>query len=130
MRSIAFTLPFALPSLNQVLSQRHWASRKDSRNDMIKQVLAAMGGSHWIPRPPFAKARVIVTRHSAGVLDDENLYGSAKRLRDVLCLHSKTHPGGLGIIEDDAPSKCELVVTQQKASRKEGFTVVRVEEIA
>lgn len=134
MRSLAFVLPVPLPSLNE-LKRQQWSRARQKRPDneqaaLAWDVMAAIGGPHWFPLPPFAKARVSVVRHSAGTLDYENLVGACKPLRDVLCVKSRTHPYGLGIIEDDAESKCELIVTQQRASRGEGFTAVRVEELA
>lgn len=128
-RSIAFVLPMALPSLN-VRLRTHWAKASREQAELAWNVMAAMGGPHWIPHPPFAKARVTVVRHSAGSLDPDSLAGHVKPLLDVLCAHSRVHPVGLGVIEDDAPAKCELVVTQQRAARGEAFTAVRVEELA
>lgn len=127
-RSVAFVLPRVLPSLNVMLNQ-HWAKRLREKTTLAHEVMAAMSGSRHFPRPPFAKARITIVRHGPNALDIDGLYGSCKPLLDVLCVSSKVHPTGLGIIEDDAPSKCELIVTQQHASRGEAFTVVRVEEL-
>ena len=129
LRSVAFVLPLALPSLNE-RQRSHWRELGRQQQRLSQEVMAALGGPHWFPRPPFAKARVTVVRHSAGSLDPDSLYGCNKPLLDVLCRPSKIHPCGLGIIEDDAPSKCELVVSQQKSSRGDQFTAVRVEELA
>lgn len=129
MRSMAFVLPIALPSLNKTISQ-HWSRRGKQREYLLLEVIGAIGGTRHLPRPPFAKARISICRHSSGTLDSDNLAGAHKGLVDLLCVRSRVHPLGLGIIEDDAPSKCELVLTQQKASRGEAFTAVRVEELA
>lgn len=129
MRSLAFVLPRVLPSLNTRL-RTHWAKAAHEQAELAWDVMASMGGPHWFPRPPFAKARISVVRHSAGQLDADNLAASCKPLLDVLCVNSRIHPNGLGIIEDDAPAKCELVVTQQRASRGKAFTAVRIEELA
>ena len=129
MRSLAFVLPRVLPSLNQRL-RTHWAKAGREQAALAWDVTAAIGGPHWFPRPPFGKARVSVVRNSAGALDPDSLAGHVKPLLDVLCVNSRVHPNGLGIIEDDAPDKCELIVTQHRASRGEGFTAVRIEELA
>ena len=129
MRSLAFVLPVVLPSLNTRL-RTHWAKARREQAALAWDVMVAIGGPHWLPRPPFPKARISVVRNSAGALDADNLAASCKPLCDVLCVNSRVHPHGLGIIEDDAPDKCTLIVTQQRTSRGEGFTAVRIEELA
>jgi hypothetical protein len=129
VRSVAFVIPMVLPSLNEML-RLHWAERKRRQEKLAQEVMVALSGPRHFPRPPFANAKVTVVRHSAGALDADNLTASCKPLCDVLCVNSPTHPSGLGIIEDDAPGKCELHVMQQRAGRGAGFTAVRVDELA
>lgn len=129
MRSVAFTLPFVLPSLNTML-RTHWSKRQKHQEWLSQEVMVGLGGPRHFPRPPFSVARVTVVRGSAGALDTDGCYASVKPLLDVLCVNSRTHPVGLGIIEDDTPARCHLVVSQQHAARKEQFTAVRVEELA
>src|SRR5690349_21442341 len=102
MRSIAFVLPLVLPSLNTMLRQ-HWSKRRQHRNDLVLEVIVAIGGPRYLPRKPFAKARVSIVRHSPRPLDTDGAYASVKNLVDVMCAESSAHPYGLGIIEDDAP---------------------------
>ena len=111
MRTLSFTLPFALSSGN-VLLRTHWAKRRRMQQNVALQVIVALGGTRHIPRPPLGRVRLIVTRHSQRMLDVDNLASSVKHLADVLCPPSARHPCGLGIITDDAPSLCHLVVEQ------------------
>jgi hypothetical protein len=126
MRELFFTLPFALPSLN-VRDRQHWATRGRQKKRLAQEVMAAIGGPRHYPRPPFASARVTVWRHSPGALDADNLAASCKPLLDVLCSASPRHPGGLGIIQDDAPGVLQLVMHQQQAPRGTQFTRVWIE---
>ncbi|MDU7524537.1 MAG: hypothetical protein E7K72_24735 [Roseomonas mucosa] len=78
-----------------------------------------------------------ITRHGKGELDRDNLYGGVKVLLDVLrpmTYDAKTgkalHKRGLGVIRDDRPELCELVVEQVKIGRKDApRTVIVVEEM-
>lgn len=127
VREITFTLPLALPSLNVAL-RTHWSQRRNYQRMLANEVMAAVGGPRHYPRPPFARARVLVVRHSAGQLDADNLAASCKSLLDVLCVNSPTHPFGLGFIEDDSSARVDLVVTQQGA--RKAMTAVRLIEVA
>lgn len=128
MREIVFVLPFALTSLN-VRDRQHWAERHRAQDQLHLEILAAIGGSRYLPRPPFARARVTVSRHSAGRLDTDNAHAACKGLLDILCIRSRTHPLGLGIITDDNPGDCELHVQQGVAPPGQASTAVRVEEL-
>lgn len=78
-----------------------------------------------------AKARLTVERHSVGICDDDGLRGSVKDICDLLCLPSKRHPYGLGVITDDGPSFCEQIIRAVKVSRRsEQRTVVTIEAVA
>lgn len=123
---IAFVLPFALKSLN-IRQRTHWAELSRERKRLIMEVMVAIGGPRYFPRPPFAKARVTVVRSSAGQLDPDNLVASCKPLLDALCVASNRHPGSLGIIEDDNAKQCVLVLKQDSAPRGDGATSVLVE---
>jgi Holliday junction resolvase RusA-like endonuclease len=125
--TISFTLPRILPLLNVQLRQ-HWAKRQRNQKKLAWEVKAAIGTLPWAP---FARARVTVERCSVGVPDTDNLVASCKALMDVLCVYSKRHPFGLGIIADDSPGVCELIVRAVKvARRKEQRTTVTVEALA
>lgn len=129
MRELLFTLPFALPSLN-VRDRQHWAVRSRQKRDLAREVMVAIGGPRHYPRPPFAIARVTVWRHSANLLDPDNLPSSCKNLLDVLRAPvPKSNPHGLGIIADDNPNCLDLIVRQIKAPRGSQFTRVHVARI-
>lgn len=127
-REIAFTLPFALASLN-VRQRTHWAELHAEQQRMGQEVMAAIGGPRYYPRPAFERARVTVLRLSAGQLDPDNLAAACKPLLDALCMRSPRHPTGQGIIIDDASDRIELVVRQGDAGRGDGATMVRVEDL-
>jgi hypothetical protein len=126
MRSIEFTLPFALESLNVRDRKSHWERSRDKQN-MSWHIMAAIGGPAHYPRPPFRKVRITVNRASAKMLDPDNLVGSVKNLADCLCQKSDTHPTGVGIIMDDSPDLLELTVTQSNARPLWGHTDVKIE---
>jgi hypothetical protein len=130
-REISFALPLLLPSLNTALRQ-HWAERERAQKALNLEVLAAIGGSRYIPRPPFARARVTVVRISTGALDPDGAAGSTKSLLDVLKLHDdKRNPLGLSVIQGDEPNRLELIVRQQHAETHAAQqTLVRVEELS
>jgi hypothetical protein len=127
LRVVAFTLPFALPSLNQTL-RTHWAKRGRQRDKLAWEIMAQLGGPAHFPRPMFERCRVTVTRHGTKLLDHDNLAGSCKLLVDSLCAPSKRHPMGLGIIVDDTPERCELIAKQDKRTNAPA-TIVLVEEL-
>lgn len=127
-RELAFVLPFALPSLN-VRDRRHRYQHGSDKKQMNLEVLAAIGGSRYLPRPPFNKCRVTVVRCSSQRLDPDGLGAVCKNLLDVLCLQSLVHPSGLGIIVDDNPKLLTLVVEQSTAAPGKGSTAVRVESL-
>lgn len=127
-REHVFTLPFALESLN-TRDRKHFGERHRAQDQMKLEVLAAIGGTRDLPRPPFARARVTVVRCSAGQLDPDNAYAACKGLLDVLCVQSVVHPHGLGIIADDSPRHLDLIVRQTGADRGDGSTLVWVEEL-
>ena len=127
---ILFHLSFLLPSLNVMLRQ-HWATRHDLIVRLNQEVMVGVGGPAHFPRPPFERARITVTRHSVGVLDDENLAASLKCLVDVLkAYHFKRNPLGLGFIVDDDPAHCQQVPRQiAEKHRTAQRTIVVVEEL-
>lgn len=127
-REIAFQIPFALDSLN-IRDRKHFGQKHRDQDRLKMEVIAALGGTRYLPRPPFARARVTVVRCSAGQLDADNAVASVKPLLDVLCVASGVHRHGVGIIEDDSPRHIDLVVKQSDARRGEATTLVRVVEL-
>jgi len=127
-REVCFALKFALDSLN-VRDRKHFGQKHRDQDRLKMEVIAALGGTRYLPRPPFARARVTVVRCSAGQLDPDGLPATCKGLIDVLCIASPVHPHGIGIIEDDSPRHIELIVRQDGAARGEAMTLVRVVEL-
>ena len=92
-----------------------------------------MRGKEWSQVGPkgILHAKVTIERHSAGVLDVDNLYGGVKALLDCLRPIS-SNPYGLGLIQDDKPITgkkpgIELIVRQVKSTRAGACTVVTIE---
>lgn len=120
MNEIAFSLPFALESLNVRDRKSHWQRSRDKRR-LFLEVLAAIGGNRHFPHPAWRHVRVTVVRCSAGRLDTDNLYSSFKGLGDVL--------KQLNIIEDDRSEWLTLEMTQSDAAPGQGATCVRIEHL-
>jgi hypothetical protein len=129
MREIAFVLPFALDSLN-VRDRKHFAQRHRDQDRLRLEVIAALGGTRYLPRPAFARARITVIRQSPGSLDPDGLPATVKGLVDILCVSSAVHPHGLGVIEDDSARHIDLAVRQEQCARGSAATTVLVEELA
>lgn len=127
-RALEFVLPFALPSLN-VRDRRHRYQHGSDKKTLNLEVLAAIGGPRHKPFPPWPRVRVTIIRCSAGQLDRDNLWGSAKNLCDVLCVQSPRHPTGLGICLDDTEAAMDLRISQSSAPPGAGSTIVRIEPI-
>lgn len=125
MKEIVFSLPFLLQTLNERDRTNRWQKGRDKKA-LNLEVMAAIGGPRYFPRPPIRKATIVITRCSSGRVDPDNLAASAKNLLDVLCVRSGIHPSGLSIIEDDNPRNIELVTNQTKAAPGEGVTLVRI----
>lgn len=119
---LSFTLPFALKGLN-ARQRMHWAARKRERDDMKNQVIAAIGGTRYLPfkHMPIEFATIDVCRYSWKPLDPDNLRATVKPLLDVLCVQSATHPCGLNIIADD--DEKHLAVTWRQERGKPATTV-------
>ena len=118
MSEIAFTLPFALPSLN-VRDRQHWSKRRKLKQWMHLEVLLAIKCQR--PSSPWRHVKVTVERCSSGCLDTDNCYGSFKPLGDVL--------KNIGIIEDDRSDWLTLEMKQSRAAPGEGQTIVRIEHV-
>ncbi|GBR03923.1 hypothetical protein [Acetobacter oeni] len=112
--------------------RKHYRVRSENKRKTSVQIAALIGGR---PPEPFEKARVTVTRFSIGVPDHDNLVGSVKDLCDCMTTPSLMANGkvrnkfGIGLIRDDSPVHCELVVLGVKCRRAEQRTEVVIEEI-
>ncbi|GAA4475528.1 RusA family crossover junction endodeoxyribonuclease [Gluconacetobacter asukensis] len=133
MREITFTLARPTPVLNVLMRQNRW-DRARNKRALGREIAAALGGR--LPAQPFERARVTVTRFSVGVPDTDNAVGGLKDTLDVLTTPWVTPKGqrrnkfGIGLIRDDDPSRCEVVVQCVKCRAAEQRTEVVIEEIA
>lgn len=125
---LRFELPVALPSLN-IRDRQHWAHRHKASDDLWWLVVEGLRTQRFDPGLPLKRARMTVTRYSAGMLDADNAVAACKSLLDILCVKSRVHPNGLSIITDDDPAHCELVVKQERAPRGKQKTGVVIEEL-
>lgn len=132
MNRIHFILPYALklPNAEGIPSTRAWgaAKIKKSRSEMAWEIAAALSGVR--PAKPMKYSRVQIFRHSFGVPDRDNLYTACKGLLDVLQPATGKRLFGLGLIENDCPSRCEVRPFDIKSPRLyEQFTRVIITEI-
>lgn len=95
---------------------------------MAWEIKLALGDK--IPPAPIKRARIRYERHSSGVLDYENLVGSAKRLLDILQPASRRCPAGLGVIAGDDPQHLDAEYVAVLIRRVDPpKTVVKIEDI-
>ncbi|GJI97018.1 hypothetical protein RugamoR57_37360 [Duganella caerulea] len=129
-RTLVFTLtlPDATPS-NNVIKQLHYRVYKKLREQWRAWVLEQLGGV--LPAVPLELSDMEIERHSAGLLDWDNVYGGLKPLLDCLVCASDRNPDGLGLIRDDNPKNMPSApaVTQLPAKRGAGRTVVRIYDL-
>ncbi len=116
---IRFLLNKLTPSLN-VTDRQHWAAKKKERNHWASLILGKIR-QHDIQKAT-GKRRLTITRVNTRLLDNDNLYGGAKGLVDELRL--------FGLVIDDKPEFCELIVQQEKcANGLSPHTVVCLEDL-
>lgn len=132
MMQIVFNLPYALvlPNRRGIASSRLAGAGKvrKEREQMAWEIAATLAG--FRPRAPLKYVRVQVFRHSTGVPDTDNLYAACKPLLDVLQPATDRRVYGLGIIDNDKPSKCELrAFDAPLQTRQLPFTRVIITEI-
>lgn len=112
------------PGLN-VMLRRHFQARVRDKRDWSARILhaARVAGHHMDSIKATGKRRVTIERHERGQgLDPDGLYGGAKDLLDSIVKH--------GLLIDDKPKFCELVMTQHalpKGSKK--HLVITLQEI-
>lgn len=110
MVQIVFNIPYALvlPNRRGIASTRFSGAGKirREREQMAWEIAAELAG--FRPAAPLKYARVQVFRHSTGVPDTDNLYASCKPLLDVLQPATDRRLYGLGVIQNDSPTRCEL----------------------
>lgn len=109
-------LPILTPSQNEY-NAWHWRKRHQWTKGVETVLRSQLNATGWSkPQEPVTML-VVVTRYSAGTLDEGNLVGGAKGLIDALVR--------LGVLYDDAPRWCTAVYKQEPARR--GLGRVRVE---
>lgn len=123
--------PLQLPNRKGLAHSRRAAAGKiaAARNYLAWEVTIALGG----PRPPvpFRFSAVEIYRHSIQAPDVDNLYASAKDLLDVLQPSTARRTFGLGIIENDKPSRCAIKVRHVQArARTDQHTLVVIRELS
>lgn len=118
---ITFTLrePLKLPNRRGIPQNRNAGAAilKKERAFLSQEIWALLGGR--LPKEAFSYAQVKVFRHSLQEPDTDNLYASCKALLDVLQPVAKNRVYGLGIIENDKPSRCDLIVRHVRARKKD-----------
>ncbi|MBN8887564.1 MAG: hypothetical protein J0I77_17705 [Rudaea sp.] len=127
---IRITIPEALPGQN-VLLRMHWGKRTRLRKRvawLVKAALLEHGSGYQVGAPPIQRCRITITRRCRRRLDDDNAASSAKAVLDVLQPLSKTHPDGLGVIQED--SRCCIVAPLEvRQEPGKGETLVEIEEL-
>ncbi len=121
----AVDLPVVIPSLNELMTWKHhprlrqWRYRTYSAS-LREELVEALDGSplQQAPGAP-SRVRVTVTRYSAGTLDDDNLRGGCKPLRDALV--------AVGVLHDDSPAWLEAHYRQAPAAKNEKRTRLEIE---
>lgn len=112
------------PGLNTTL-RRHPQARKRDRAEWSALLLYAMRRNGLTPDACKAtgKRRVTIERYERGQgLDPDGLYGGAKDLLDSIVQH--------GLLIDDKPKFCELVITQHKPlSEAKKHLVITLEDL-
>ena len=112
MTEIVFRLPapLRLPNRKGIARTRAAgaAQEKEARELLAWEIASMLAGQR--PAEPLKYVQVSVFRHSLQEPDTDNLYASCKGLLDVLQPSGKRRTYGLGIIENDKPSRCLLKV--------------------
>ena len=115
---------YVTPGLN-VLMRRHFGRRKKDRAEWAALILYAMRRQNLTLDECKAKGkrRLTIERFERGQgLDTDGLYGEAKDLSDEIARH--------GLVLDDTPKNCELIVKQWKPlSGAKKHTVITLEDV-
>lgn len=143
MAGLIIELPFATPSLNELMGWKHgartrgWKYRRHWQEvrDAVTAELLKAGVPYSLDlrpgricrhdRPPLVfslprqRRRVLFERQSAGVLDDDNLVGGFKAVRDALV--------DLGVLVDDTREWLLAEYRQMKAPRGYKRTLLEIE---
>ena len=117
-------LPIDMPSLNAYM---RWHFRKQKKwREQLEQYIYALGS----PLAKFQKpVNVTIVRqygYRKRAYDTDNLYAAVKPILDVLKEPRGRSRYGLGVILEDNPMYCSLMVSQEKSLDKNTRIVIRV----
>lgn len=111
----------SLPELQA--DKMHWRTRAKYRKAWHSAVHWELRNNGWtgniLPPPPFEKAKLVCTRHSAGKAPDaDNLAYSFKVILDGLVRS--------GVLVDDSPEHVVVEYHHKKAPRNRGYVSIEV----
>ena len=112
-------VPIAPPSLNVTMRRNGRYTTKKVKKDFRDFLSFVLRNTGLIGAKPKERVRVTFTRYSAGTLDDDNLPGAFKPVRDVLT--------ELGVIANDDARHIEAHYAQVKAGRGVQWTRIEIE---
>lgn len=126
MNKIVISIPLLLPLPNQRRGV-HWSVLYRERKRIADEM--RLNALRVLSKDPFPRARVTVWRHSLHEPDTDNLYASCKHALDILQPCTPKRAYGLGMIENDKPSCCDLRAFWIKTARRtDQRTVIEVVE--
>ena len=120
--TIRIEIPEVVPSLNRLL-RMHWAARRR----LLKRWEWAVFAEVYRVGGPLAvrfhgKVQVRICRRSRGMLDQDNLAGSAKFVLDALKVSK--------VIADDSPAHIELTCEQESGPALTTITVTPINPLS
>lgn len=124
MDSVSFFVPRIPPSPNQ-LHGKHWRARFNLKNTWIVELQVGAQREDWARLREWhevSKVKFEMIIHHSRFFDPDNLVSCAKVPLDAA--------KWLGFITDDSSKWIELVVTQEKAKRKNCRTQFRITRIS
>ena len=117
-------LPIDMPSLNAYM---RWHFRKQKKwREQLEQYIYVLGQPLLKFQCPVKVEIVRQFGHRKRGYDTDNLYAAAKPILDVMKEPRGRSRYGLGIILEDNPQYCSLVVRQEKSSDKNTRIVINV----
>lgn len=122
-------IPGQLPELPQ--KRRHWSHHKRDA-DRWRVMLGALLKDRMRPKAPLRRARIVLTRRSAGQPDYENLAASFKPVVDALCRsrrHGSRYLVRADVLEDDSPDVVERDYRWELARPRMGGVRIEVLEV-
>ena len=118
--SLSLVLKAVTPSRNEV-DKHHWGWRAKQVDHWIEMLTEALSDQHLLGfrAPALRHATVIFTRIGKRILDDDNLSGGMKQLRDALTRRA--------LIMDDSPQWMDALYRQRRCPKgKSPHTLVTI----